>query len=41
MNSRLDTHKLQAVLGSKVPDWQDEVVATVYRVLNESQIEQM
>jgi dTDP-4-dehydrorhamnose reductase len=33
MNSRLDTHKLQAVLGSKLTDWQDEVVATVHRVL--------
>ena len=33
MNSRLDTHKLQAVLGSTLPDWQDEVVATVHRVL--------
>jgi len=33
MNSRLDTHKLQAVLGRPLPDWQDEVVATVHRVL--------
>ena len=33
MNSRLDTHKLQAVLGRPLPDWQDDVVATVHRVL--------
>ena len=33
MNSRLNTHKLQAVLGSALPDWQDDVVATVHRVL--------
>ncbi len=33
LNSRLDTHKLQAVLGSALPDWQDDVVATVHRVL--------
>jgi len=33
INSRLDTHKLQAVLGSALPDWQDDIVATVHRVL--------
>ena len=32
-NSRLDTQKLQQVLGSKPPDWQDDVIATVNQVV--------
>jgi dTDP-4-dehydrorhamnose reductase len=32
-NSRLDTQKLQKVLGNKLPDWQDDVIATVHQVV--------
>lgn len=34
LNSRLDTTRLQTVLGHDFPDWQDDVIATVHRVLN-------
>lgn len=34
LNSRLDTHLLQTVLGHDFPDWQDDVLATVHRVLH-------
>ena len=35
-NSRLDTHKLAAVLGVAPPDWQEDVIITVGRLLNEA-----
>ena len=37
LNSRLNTEKLQAVLGMTAPDWQEAVVATVREVLIEAE----
>lgn len=37
LNSRLDTRKLQAVLKTTSPDWQDDVIITVGQVLIETE----
>jgi dTDP-4-dehydrorhamnose reductase len=39
INSRLDTQKLKQVLGSKLPDWQEDVITTVHQVLDSQQLE--
>lgn len=39
LNSRLNTKKLQSLLGVQMPDWRHDVISTVHRVLEEGYIE--